>query len=153
MKLMFLKIIAVVAILLLRSFVIHVFNRMYLKKIKVLEELLDSRLHCTFGILRPTVDICGKYKDRIVSFTSYTDHIGRCSIFILTSAKLPKQKKLMINYPKVSQNVHQKGDTLQYWVFDLFTSKIATLGKAGVGAILDELVATAEKSEGSYKSP
>jgi len=147
MKFMILKVLLLILILLLFSFVSYVRNRVFVKKVKFLEELLDSRLHCTFSFVRPTVEICGKYKSRIVEFRSYMDHIGRSSKFILISSKLPKQKKLIVNYPRVAENVYQQGDTLVYCVRDIFTFKIATLGKSGVMAILDELVKTAEKAE------
>ena len=64
------------------------------------------------------------------------------------SSKLPKQKKLIVNYPYITQNVRQRGNKLVYNVYYAWRmSKFLKLGKAGVVAILDELVDAADKAE------
>jgi len=141
------KILLIILIVLLYNFIRYVQNRVYVKKVKFLEELLDSRLYCTYNFLRPTVEMSGKYKGRTIQFISHTHYFARSNKFILTSSKLPKQKKLMVSYPELTENVCQVGDTLVYCVLDNFISTIAKLGKSGVAAILDELLCLAEKAE------
>jgi hypothetical protein len=142
------KVLLIILIVLLYNFVRYIQNRAYVKKVKFLEELLDSRLYCTFDFLQPTAEIRGKYKGRTIEFISHPHYLARSSKFILRSSKLAKQNKLMVSYPKLTENVCQKGDSLVYCVLDyFFTSKIATLGKSGVTAILDELLCIAEKAE------
>jgi len=137
------KVLLIILIVLLYNFVRYIQNRAYVKKIKFLEELLDSRLYCAFDFLQPTVQIRGKYKGRTIEFISHPHYLARSIKFILRSSKLTKQKKLMVSYPKLTENVCQKGDTLVYCVLDYFTSKVATLGQSGVTAILDELLCIA----------
>lgn len=145
------KVLLIILIVLLYNVVRYIQNRAYVKKVKFLEELLDSRLYCTFDFLQPTVEIRGKYKGRTIKFISHPHYLARSSKFILRSSKLTKQKKLMVSYPKLTQNICQKGDTLVYSIFDYFTSKIASLGKFGVTEILDELLFITEKSESEKK--
>jgi hypothetical protein len=129
----------------------HIRNRAFAKRIKVLEELMDSKLVCVFRIIDdPTVEICGTYKGRVIKFSSYI--AGRIPLirigeFILTSSKLPKQMKRMLVYPGVSENVDQVGDKLVYNNCADFVSHRNVLEKPRAIQILDELVEAAEKCE------
>lgn len=129
----------------------HIRNRAFVGRIKVLEELLGSRLHCSFNLIdQPTVEICGKYKDRPVKFISYIcgrPGFTRIAEFMLTSSKLPRKKKLLLQRLMVSEDIHQVEDTLVYSNCDDFVSHRNVLEKARAIQILDELVNTAEKCE------
>lgn len=132
-------------------FVKHIRNRAFVRRIKVLEELLDSKLACVFSIINdPSVEICGKYEGRVIKFESYI--AGRLPLirigeFTLTCSQLPKQKKGMLTYPLVSENVDQVGDKLIYNKCADFVSQRIVLSKARATQILDELVDAAYKCE------
>jgi len=129
----------------------HVRNLAFARRIKVLEELMDSKLVCVFSIIDdPNVEICGKYKGKVIKFSSYI--AGRIPLirigeFKLTSSKLPKQMKRMLVYPGISENVDQVGDKLVYNNCADFVSHHTVLEKARAIQILDELVDAAEKCE------
>ncbi len=123
----------------------HIRNQVFVRRINVLEDLLNSKLRCFFSIIsQPTVEIDGKYKGRSIKFSSYLagrTGLARIGEFILTSSKLPLQ------YSMVSENVHQVGNTLIYSNCDDFVMKRTVLGKARAIQILDELINTVEKCE------
>jgi hypothetical protein len=143
------KYLGLLIIIILDYIVMHLRNLVYVRKVKILEELLDSKLHCHFSVFFPTVKIKGKYKDKIIEFRSYTHRIlYRVNTFVLWSSKLPKLKKFMIHYPLVTYNIRQYKDSLRYRaVRDFFTWRISKMGKAGICAILDELVEAADRIE------
>lgn len=128
----------------------HSRNRAFVKRIKVLEELMDSKLVCTFSIYSPTTEICGKYKGRCIKFKSYfagSIPLYRLSEFTLSSSKLPKRKRLMFDHHLVSENIRHEEDTLVYFNCADVVSYRTVLGKARATQILDELVDAAEKCE------
>lgn len=129
----------------------HIRNRAFVKRIKVLEELLGSRLHCSFNLIdQPTVEICGKYKDRTIRFISYISGrpgFTRIAEFMLTSSKLPRKKKLLLQRLMVLENVQQEEDKLVYSNCDDFVSHRNVLEKARAIQILEDLVNTADRCE------
>ena len=145
------KFVFLILILLLYNILQYLRNLVFAQKIKVFEKLLDSRLRCTFGFIISNVKICGEYKNRRVEFISRPRWIFRHSVFTLTTYKLPKQKKLMVNYPKFTQNVYLRGNKLIYHVSDFWNVKFCDLGKARFVAILDELLYAAEIAERADK--
>lgn len=133
--------------------IMHIWNLVYVRKIQILEELLHSKLRCTFYFLRPIVKISGNYNGRKLIFWSCPWVICRASSFCLKSSKLPKQKKLMFTYPQVAPGISQEGDMLVSRVADnIFTSRLAAIGKSWISSILDSLVRTAEQLEENKKS-
>jgi len=126
----------------------HVRNIVYVRKIQILEELLNSKLRCTFRFIWPILKISGSYKGRKLIFWSCPLLIFRLSLFYLKSSKLPKQKKLMFTYPQVAPGITREGNMLITRVFDdVFTHRLASLGKSGITSILDSLIMTAEQLE------
>jgi len=109
---------------------------------------MDSKLVCVFRVIGdPTVEICGKYKGRVIKFSSYI--AGRIPLirigeFTLNSSKLPKQKRRMLVYPGVSENVDRVGDKFVYNHCADFVSRRTVLEKTRAIQILDELVEAAE---------
>jgi hypothetical protein len=126
----------------------HVRNLVYVRKIQILEELLNSKLRCTFRSVRPIVKMSGTYNGRKFIFWSCPWLIWRASAFYLKSSKLPKQKILMFTYPQVAPGISQEGDMLVSRVVDdVFIPRLASIGESGISSILDSLVKTAEKLE------
>ena len=127
--------------------IMHLCNLVYVRKIQILEELLHSKLRCTFECVRPIVKISGNYKGRKLIYWSRPWLILRLSSFCLKSSKLSKQKKLMFTYPQVAPGITREGDMLVIRVVDGFTCRLASIGKSGISSILDSLVRTAEQLE------
>jgi hypothetical protein len=123
----------------------YVRNCILARKIKVLEELLDSKAHCTWYFILSRLKISGKYKGRRIEFVSFPRNICRYSFFYLESSKLPKQKRFIVWHPKIAGNVRQYGSKLGYYFIDVIWSfKLYKLDKDGFIAILDELLRAAE---------
>lgn len=132
----------------------HVRNRVFVRRIKVLEELMNSKLHCVFSFIgQPSVEICGQYKGRLVKFSSYVcGRVGlaRVAQFTLTSSKLAKQSNVILDYVLVSENVRRVGDMLVYSNCGDFVSQRSGLGRARATQILEELIDAAERCEGRH---
>ena len=94
--------------------IMHLCNLVYVRKIQILEELLHSKLRCTFECVRPIVKISGNYKGRKLIYWSCPWLIFRLSSFRLKSSKLPKQKILLFTYPQVAPGITREGDILVY---------------------------------------
>jgi hypothetical protein len=135
-----------ITLLLLYLVVQYIRNLFLIRRIKDLEELLDSKLHCIFFT---DVKICGKYKNKKIEFHSFTRLVFRCSTFYITSDKLPKQKKFNMSYPRYGprQNVLLRGNKFVYAIDGFGNYKFSKLGKAGFAAILDEFLDVVEKVE------
>ncbi len=125
----------------------YVKGRSFMRRITVLEQLLDSKLRCTFSIFLSGVKICGTYRGSSITFSSFMYHYARYSDFKLKPVKVPSQKMLLIRYPKLSENVQQRGKWLVYSIRGDFLSESKILSKAEAIRILDELVDTAERCE------
>ena len=127
--------------------IMHVRNIVYVRKIQILEELLNSKLRCTLWGVRPIVKMNGSYNGRKLIFWSLPWLIWRSNWLCLKSSKLPKQKILMFTYPQVAPGILRRGDMLVIRVEDCFTCRLASLGKSGISSILDSLIRTAEQLE------
>lgn len=141
------KFIFLIVIVILHSCIMYVRNLVYMRKIQILEELLSSKLRCTFRFVWPIVIMSGSYNGRKFIFWNCPWLIWRACAFYLKSSKLSKQKKLMFTYPQVAPGITREGDMLVIRVVDGFTCRLASIGKSGISSILDSLVRTAEQPE------
>ena len=121
-------------------------NLVFVRRAKVLEELLGARLRCRFFGVHSDVNVFGLYKGRKIQFTSLA-RLCRVSWFILLESGLPRQRRFLFSYPKVTQNVEQRGDTLVFVWQGSALGRPNEFERARVLAILDELVHAAEIAE------
>ena len=74
-------------------------NLVFVRRAKVLEELLGARLRCRFFGVHSDVNVIGLYKGRKIQFTSLA-RLCRVSWFILLESGLPRQRRFLSAIPK-----------------------------------------------------
>lgn len=121
-------------------------NAVFVRRARVLEDLLGARLQCRFFGVYSDVKACGVYRERRIRFESLA-RWRRVSWFILKGCELQRQKRFLISYPKVTPNVYQRGNKLVIVWQGSALGQPHEFERSQISAILDELVYAAETAE------
>ncbi len=117
----------------------------FLRRTRVLEELLGAKLYWHFSWLIPDIRICGTYRGREIRVVGLP--ICYKSWFILESCLLHTQRHFMSQYPRITENVYQRGNTLVCVLRWLTLGCSHECDRSTVTSLLDELIVAATIAE------